>query len=178
MAEPTPLLVVFGGLPGTGKTTIACQLAAETGATFLRIDVIELAIHNSGVVPGDIGPSGYMVAYALAESNLRLGRMVIADSVNPVAASREAWRDTAVSASALLLEVEIICSDSAEHRRRVESRGSDLAGFVPPAWPEVTARHYEPWPEPHLVIDTALVPAADAVARIRRAIQQIGGAAA
>ena len=178
MIKRAPLLVVFCGLPGTGKTTIAHQLAAQTGATFLRIDVIELAIHKSGVVPGGIGPSGYMVAYALAESNLALGRMVVADSVNPVQASREAWRGMAVSASAPLLEVEIICSDSAEHRRRVEERISDLAGFVLPGWPEVAARHYEPWPEPHLVIDTALVSAADAVARIRAAIQQIGGAEA
>ncbi len=41
------MLIVFSGLPGTGKTTIANDLAATTGAVYLRIDTIEQAIRNS-----------------------------------------------------------------------------------------------------------------------------------
>jgi tRNA uridine 5-carbamoylmethylation protein Kti12 len=29
-----PMLIIFGGLPGTGKTAIAQQLARELGAVF------------------------------------------------------------------------------------------------------------------------------------------------
>jgi cytidylate kinase len=37
------MLIIFGGLPGTGKTAIAQQLARELGAVYLRIDSMEQA---------------------------------------------------------------------------------------------------------------------------------------
>ena len=38
-----------------------------------------------------IGPAGYSVANAPAETNLRLGHSVVADCVNPVRDSRLGW---------------------------------------------------------------------------------------
>jgi adenylate kinase family enzyme len=38
------VLVVFGGLPGTGKTTLSRAVAEALGAVWLRIDAIEAAI--------------------------------------------------------------------------------------------------------------------------------------
>jgi len=67
------LLIAFGGLPGTGKTTLARLIAREKRATILRIDVIEQALRSSGTLAGGVGPSGYLVAYALAEANLTQG---------------------------------------------------------------------------------------------------------
>ena len=160
----TATLVVFGGLPGVGKTTIAGRLAAEAGAVFLRIDVIEMALHDEGV---EVGGEGYAVAYALAESNLRLGLTVVADSVNPVPLTRDAWRAVATRAGAKLVEVEVICSDPAEHRRRVEERVTDLPGFVPPTWNEVVERDYAAREDDRLVIDTAGAGPDVAVALIR-----------
>lgn len=49
------MLIVFSGLPGTGKTTIARDLAATTGAVYLRIDTIERAVRNSGALAQDVG---------------------------------------------------------------------------------------------------------------------------
>jgi predicted kinase len=85
-----PMLVVFAGLPGSGKSTIARRLASITGAVWLRIDSIEQAIRDSGVVPGSLNDAGYRAAYAVAEDNLRLGRDVIGDSVNPWMLTRNA----------------------------------------------------------------------------------------
>ena len=85
------MLIILGGLPGVGKTAIAVELARLTGAVHLRIDSIEQAIRSSGKVNRPLDDAGYRVAYAVAEDNLRIGRTVIADSVNPLRVTREAW---------------------------------------------------------------------------------------
>ncbi len=148
-------LIVFGGLPGVGKTTIAQAIASELPAVYLRIDVIEQALRNSGALAADVGPAGYIAAYALAESNLALGANVVADSVNPLQITRAAWRQAAAKTSAEILEIEVICSDPHEHRRRVETRQADIEGLIPPSWAQVTSRFYDPWQTPRLVLDTA-----------------------
>ena len=170
--RPCALLIVFGGLPGTGKTTIAKILALRCGAVYLRIDSIEQKIREANVLQADVGPAGYMAAYAIAEDNLRLGHVVIADSVNPLVVTRAAWRTVAHAGSADLLEVEVICSDEAEHRRRVETRSSDVPGLTLPDWHAVEHRDYDPWLEPHLTIDTATSNVEEASTRI---LAEIGG---
>ena len=154
-AADGPRLIAFGGRPGVGKTTLARALARRLGAVALRIDTIEQAIRDAGVLAGGVGTAGYRVAEALAASHLAQGLSVVADAVNPVLAARQGWRDLAARAGARLLEIEVLCSDAAEHRRRVETRGSDIPGLVPPGWAGVRDLEIDPWPEPHLVVDTA-----------------------
>jgi predicted kinase len=149
------MLIVFGGLPATGKTTLARGLAAGIRAAYQRIDTIEQALRDLNLCPDGMEDQGYVIAYRLAEENLRLGLTVVADSVNPIAVTREAWRAVAAKTGAPLLEIETICSDAAEHRRRVEAREVDVPGLVAPTWQEVIDRDYEPWDAPHIVIDTA-----------------------
>ena len=160
------MLIVFGGLPGTGKTTISRLVASRLNATYLRIDAIEQAIRDAGVLAGDVGPSGYAAAQAVAEANIGSGRVVVADCVNPVAASRLGWRAVARRTASRLVEVEVICSNLDEHRRRVTMRKADISGHAPPSWQSVLTSDYEPWDRPDLVIDSAIlspVEAADAI---------------
>jgi predicted kinase len=49
------MLIVFGGLPGTGKTTLARAFAQRRRATYLRIDTIEQALRSSEMLAGDVG---------------------------------------------------------------------------------------------------------------------------
>ena len=157
------MLIVFSGLPGTGKTTIARELARQTRAVYLRIDVIEQAIRNSGVLAADVGTSGYGVANALALSHLQLGHTVIADCVNPVRESRSAWANVARQASVDVFDIQVICSDPQVHQRRVETRAGDIAGLVPPTWQSVLDHEYEAWDEAPWTLDTALLTVNQAV---------------
>ena len=160
-------LIAFGGLPGTGKSTLAQAIARERSATYLRIDTIEQSLRSSAILAGDVGPAGYLVAYALAEANLLLGRAVVADSVNPLAVTREAWRGVAAATASKIIEIEVVCSDKAEHRRRIETRVVDVVGLAPPTWQDVVEREYAPWDRPRIVIETANRTADDALAELR-----------
>jgi predicted kinase len=164
-------LIVFAGLPGVGKTSIARRLAERLGAVSLRIDTIEQALRSCATLP-EVGPEGYVVAYRLAAENLALGRLVVADGVNPIGATRTAWRAVASGAGATLLEVEVICSDATEHRRRIEQRTSDVEGLRLPRWAEVLAYPYEPWDRPPVTVDTALATAEACVRSILAALGQ------
>ena len=161
------MLIAFGGLPGTGKTTLARLIAQQKRATFLRIDSIKQAGRASGMLAGDVGPSGYLVGYALAEANLVLGRDVVADSVNSLAVTRDAGRRAVANASVSCIEIEVVCSDPVEHHRRVEARETDIAGLQLPSWEAVQRRDYDPWDRPRLVVDTAGRTVADTVTKLR-----------
>jgi predicted kinase len=165
------MLIVFGGLPGTGKTTIARELARQLGAVHLRIDSIEQALRDYRAGRHSLDDAGYRVAYMVAADNLSVGRMVIADSVNPLTVTRDAWVAVAKRTRTRVVEVEVLCSDPDEHRRRIENRVTDIPGLRLPTWQETVSREYHPWDRKHLVVDTARQSVEQSVQMLREAIE-------
>lgn len=164
------MLYIFGGLPGSGKSTLSRFLARERRAVHLRVDTIEHALVEAG---GQLrGPEGYNIAYRIAADNLRLGLSVVADTVNPIEITRSTWRQVAIDAGVPFIEVEVVCSDQAEHRRRVEQRVADIAGFQQPGWNDVVEREYRPWQTDHLLIDTAGQTPEQSIAALRQALAE------
>ena len=58
-------------------------------------------------------------------------------------------------AGASYLNIEVVCSDTYEHQRRVDVRAPDIPGMILPSWDEVANRAYEPWTVERILIDTA-----------------------
>ncbi len=151
MAAPT--LFIFAGLPASGKTTLAQHLAADLNAVYLRIDTIEQAIGE--LCDFQVEGEGYRLAYRVAADNLRLGLSVVADSCNAIELTRREWEGVAQAEGAEYVNVEVVCSDSSEHRRRVENRANSVPNMKLPTWDEVAAREYHSWTVPKITLDTA-----------------------
>ncbi|HUZ13786.1 MAG TPA: AAA family ATPase [Caulobacteraceae bacterium] len=148
-------LIALAGLPGSGKSTIARELARRIGALWLRVDSMDQAIWASGTAPKDLRDWTYRAAQAVAEDNLRLGLDVVGDCVNDWQAARDGWGEAAARAGARIVWVEIACADPVEHRRRIETRASEVTGLALPDWRAVMSRQYHPWTHGRLTIDTA-----------------------
>ncbi len=157
-----PTLIVLAGLPGVGKSTIARRLARRRAAVWLRVDVVEAALLAAGFSRSfETGLAAYVVARDLARDHLALGRDIVIDAVNGVEEARRMWRDLASAAGVPRRVVEIVLADRAEHRRRIERRGSATPPLPAVSWPEVVAREYLPWTEPVLTLDGSRTPEAN-----------------
>lgn len=151
--QPATTLYLLAGLPGSGKSTLAQLLAQHIGAAYLRVDTIEQALRD--VCALQVQGEGYRLAYRVAADNLRVGMSVVADSCNPIALTRREWERVAVDAGAPYVHIEVICSNKVEHRHRVETRRSTVAGLDLPTWQDVQNRTYHAWAVDRIVIDTA-----------------------
>jgi diadenosine tetraphosphate (Ap4A) HIT family hydrolase/predicted kinase len=164
-----PLLVVFSGLPGTGKSTLADAAAEWLQAPVFVKDELEATLWRSGIRrEGNSGWAGYELLTTLARGQLSRSQTAILDSVATTEQIRMPWRALSAEYAMPMRIVETMCSDAAIHRARLSVRRRGI-----PGWPELTwedavqvAARYEPWPEEHLVLD-AIQPLADNLASLR-----------
>nr|WP_086937648.1 AAA family ATPase [Thaumasiovibrio occultus] len=147
-------LYIFSGLPASGKSSLAKRLARHTGAMYVRIDTVEQGLRDLCQFP--VEGEGYRLSYRIIKDNLVLGINAIADSCNPITLTRNEWQEVALSVGASFVNIEVVCSDSAEHRRRAETRPCEVANLTLPTWQQIENRHYDTWnDDSRIIIDTA-----------------------
>jgi len=147
------MLFILSGLPASGKSSLAKLIAKEYNAVYLRIDTIEQALRD--LCNYDVQGEGYRLAYRIASNNLDLGHKVVADSCNPVAFTRREWEEVATRSNSRYINIEVICSNKEEHKRRVDNRCAEVDGLKLPTWNEIQNREYHAWEADRIVIDTA-----------------------
>lgn len=150
-------LIVFAGLPGSGKSTIVDQIAAATGIPVLSVDPIEEGLHRAGMGPSFMrGRACYLVAAQVAEHLLGLGQRVIIEACNAEAEGRETWHALGRRCHVTPFWIEVRCNDLREHRRRLESRVAGYPGVDEPTWKAVRARAsgFAGWADDRLVLDS------------------------
>ena len=149
-----PILFLFSGLPGTGKTTISKEISKHYQATYIRIDTVEQGLRD--LCSYNVQGEGYRLSYRLALDNLLIGNNVLVDCCNPIELTRQEWNDIGRKGQANYLNIEIVCTDKTEHQKRVKERTNDIEGLKLPSWNEIENRYYEEWKGSILRIDTTM----------------------
>lgn len=163
-----PILYIFSGLPGVGKSRIARELARRIGAVYFRVDSAENALKNSSLNISPAEDAGYEIGYALAKDNLDIGLDFVADCVNPIQLTRDAWRQVGRISIARIIEIEVICTDLIQHKSMVEGRLAEQKDIENPNWNKVISRHYEARTDDRIIIDTHSINTEEAISKIRQ----------
>jgi predicted kinase len=152
-------LIVFSGLPGTGKSTLAEALGEQLGISVFAKDWLEATLLWNGLQPTANGKSlgyvGYELLTTLAERQLMLGLSVILDSVAGIQTIRETWKGLVKKYRADWRVIECICPDESLHRSRLGTRKRNIPGWHELEWSDVekVKQYYQPWDEDRLVLD-------------------------
>jgi len=165
------LMIIFSGLPGTGKTTISKEIATYFHAVYFRLDTIEHAMNE--LCNLNVQGEGYRLTYRIAAENLSLGNSVVIDCCNPCELTRNEWESVALERGCPCVNVEITCSDKDIHKERVENRDNDIPGFKLPSWENVTKRDYEKWHKDVIRIETANRTVSECVNELLKKLQNL-----
>lgn len=150
-------LIVVGGLPGAGKSSLADALAKRLQAPVFTKDRIEASLWRNGVTAE---ANSWQVAEdlltTLAGEQLRRGQSAILDTVARTEQSRGTWRALTLEHGARFALIECVCSDIELHRQRIEGRDRGIPGWYEVTWEEVerVRGRWEPWPDDRLVLDS------------------------
>jgi predicted kinase len=146
-------LVVFSGLAGVGKSTLAYALARRTGWAVLAKDQLDRTLErlNQAYPP----TLSYRLMLDMADLNLRQGVSIILDAVFPQDGFRRDLAGMARRHSARFCPVECTCSQHELWQKRVDSRPEMVDGWTPADWQEVqrVRSYFQPSADPHLALD-------------------------
>ena len=152
-------LIVFSGLPGTGKSALAERVAQGLGIPVFAKDWLEATLLRCELAPMNeakpLGFAGYQLLTVLAERQLMLSQSVILDSVASTESIRRTWRELAKKYRARWSVIECVCSDEKVQRVRLEIRHRSIPGWHELDWSEVerVKWYYFPWDEDRLILD-------------------------
>ena len=147
------ILFIFSGLPAVGKSTLAKRIAQKYQAAYFRIDTIEQGLRDLCKI--NVQGEGYRLAYRIVADNLILGNNVVTDSCNPITLTRKEWEEIATQNGCKYINIEIVCSNLTEHKKRVETRVSEIENLKLPKWKDIENREYHLWGKERIIIDTA-----------------------
>ncbi|MGW6621950.1 AAA family ATPase [Nocardia sp. NPDC055002] len=165
-------LTLIGGLPGTGKSTVAAELSAATGAVSLSSDSIRTELAQVGALDAEVGRFGagrYCAAgrARVYDELLWRARVLLASGVSVILDA--SWIDLddrrratqlADAVAADLVALQCVCPTDLAHQRIGVRRNHESDATT--AIADAMAATASPWPE-SVTVDTA-VPLADSVA--------------
>ena len=168
-------LLLMKGPPGSGKSTVARELGRR-----LRWPVVDKDDVRD-LLPYEIGGLSYEAMLAIAQTQLRLGLSVIADSPLGYARSYRRALEIAAACGANVAVLEVVCSNPVLWRARIDGRqGVGLAAHHTTSWDRVEAFFQRSAADPFTVdvprieIDTATQKVPQAIEQVLEALARLG----
>ena len=134
-------LTIISGLPGTGKTHAAIELAARTGATRLSRDEVRAEMFHPVTYSADEKASAFREVLVRAGECLREGRDVILEGM-PFSRrpERDAARELAEESGAEFELLQCVCPDEVALERIRSASGHPAADRSEALFHEVKSR--------------------------------------
>jgi hypothetical protein len=181
-AERRPALVLIGGLPGVGKSTLARALAAACGFEIVQSDRVRKQLaglpdeaaapapFGGGIYTPEHSARTYAECWRRAEAQLLAGRRAIVDANFALEAQRRPFMELAKALALPLIFVQVVL-DPALVERRLAERRFDASDADFAIHRQMAARWQDgsdQWRSCRIVVD-----AADSASALERARQHL-----
>ena len=156
-------LIVFSGLPGSGKSKLAERIGRDLSIPVYARDWLEAAIVSSDLdFPNkndkfpNLAGAGLSLLNTLAERQLTIGQSAILDSTASKESIRDNWRQLAARHNAAFVGIHCVCSNEEIHKYRLENRDRAIPSWYELEWSQLqdAASRFESWTTDHLVVDS------------------------
>jgi predicted kinase len=152
-------LILFAGMPGSGKTTLARMVSRRLGVPAFAKDRVQRVLRDHHLADASSG-DGYYIILDLADEQLSLGLSVILDATFPLDHFRTVASEIAARHQARFCAIYCHCSDDAIWRERMVNRVQYVPGWKPVGWDDVLRMrdYYQPWDDNALFADSVRPP--------------------
>lgn len=153
MSDPT--LVLFAGIPGSGKTTLARMVARNLQIPVFAKDRVQRVLRDHNLADASSG-DGYYIILDMADELLSLGLSVILDATFPLDHFRTVASETAARHKARFCALYCYCSDDQVWKDRMKQRVQYVPNWKPVGWEDVIRMrdYYQPWNANALFVDS------------------------
>lgn len=154
-----PTLIIFAGMPGSGKTTLARMTARQLKIPLFAKDRVQRVLRDHHLADSSSG-DGYYIILDQADEQLALGISVILDATFPLDHFRTVASEIAARNRAKFCAIYCYCSDDTVWRERMTHRVQYVPGWKPVGWEDVLRMrsYYQPWNENALAVDSLYAP--------------------
>jgi predicted kinase len=150
-----PTLILFTGMPGSGKTTLARMVARRLKVPVFAKDRVQRVLRDHHLAPENSG-DGYYIILDIADELLSLGLSVMLDATFPLDHFRMVASDIAARYKANFCAIYCYCSDEKVWQSRMVDRVHYVPGWKPVGWSDVLRmkEYYQPWNDNALFVDS------------------------
>lgn len=154
-----PTLILFAGMPGSGKTTLARLVAQDLKLPLFSKDRMQRVLRDHHLAEESSG-DGYYLILDLADEQLSLGVSPILDATFPLDHFRMVASEIAARYGANFCAFYCECSDDEVWKSRMQRRVQYVPNWQPVGWDVVLRMrdYYQPWNDNALTVDSMQPP--------------------